>query len=189
MSPILIQVLAAVAGGLVAGWILGRFTGAAAARSRELADRVESLRKESERVSAELAAAKAQIAQLRSEQEQYRARVSDHFAGASERFRDLSLQYRSLFDHLSEGARCAGTALRRSRAISSPERSPRRLRRLRRPRAATRPRRRTPQRAPERPSGPGLAGPCGVGYACDPRQALIGRQSWFQVESRLHCSC
>ena len=105
MSPILIQVLAAVAGGLVAGWILGRFTGAAAARSRELADRVESLRKESERVSAELAAAKAQIAQLRSEQEQYRARVSDHFAGASERFRDLSLQYRSLFDHLSEGAR------------------------------------------------------------------------------------
>ena len=36
--------------------------------------------------------------------------MSDHFAGASDRFRDLSLQYRSLFDHLSEGARalCGG---------------------------------------------------------------------------------
>lgn len=105
MSPILIPLLSALAGGLVAGWLLGRFTGAAAAKSRDLAARVESLRKDCERSAAELAAAKAQIAELRSEQEQYRTRVSDHFAGASERFRDLSVQYRSLFDHLSEGAR------------------------------------------------------------------------------------
>lgn len=105
MSSILIQVLAALAGGLVAGWLLGRFSGRSAAQSRELAARVETLRKECEFATAELAAAKAQIAHERSEQEQYRTRVSDHFAGASERFRDLSLQYRSLFEHLSEGAR------------------------------------------------------------------------------------
>jgi len=94
----------------VVGWLLGRFTGRAAAQARDLAARVETLRKECEHASAELAAAKAQIAHVRVEQEQYRTRVADHFAGASDRFRDLSLQYRSLFDHLSEGARtlCGG---------------------------------------------------------------------------------
>ncbi len=105
MPPMIIEILATLAVGLVVGWLLGRFTGAAAARSRDLAARVETLRKESEHAAAELAAAKAQISQVRFEQEQYRTRVSDHFAGASEKFRDLSLQTRSLFDHLSEGAR------------------------------------------------------------------------------------
>ncbi len=105
MSEFLIPGLAMLAGGLVVGWLIGRFTGTAAAQARDFAARVEMLRKECEHATAELAAAKARIEQARSEQEQYRTRVSDHFAGASERFRDLSLQYRSLFDHLSEGAR------------------------------------------------------------------------------------
>jgi len=91
--------------GLVVGWLIGRFSGSSAARARELAARVETLRKECEHASAELGAAKTQLTHERFEREQYRTRVSDHFAGASERFRDLGLQYRSLFDHLSEGAR------------------------------------------------------------------------------------
>ena len=105
MTPILIQLLAMLAVGLVVGWLIGRFSGSSAARTRELAARVETLRKECEHASAELGAAKTQLAHERFEREQYRTRVSDHFAGASERFRDLGLQYRSLFDHLSEGAR------------------------------------------------------------------------------------
>jgi uncharacterized membrane-anchored protein YhcB (DUF1043 family) len=110
MTPTVGYVLVLLVAALAGGWILGRFTGKAAAVTRDLAAQVEALRKETERSAAELAAAKAQIERARVELEQYRARVSDHFAGTSDRFRDLSLQYRSLFDHLSEGARalCGG---------------------------------------------------------------------------------
>jgi uncharacterized membrane-anchored protein YhcB (DUF1043 family) len=103
-------ILVMLAAALVGGWLLGRFTGKAAAVTRDLASQVEALRKQSERSAAELAAAKAQIERTRADLEQYRTRVSDHFEGASDRFRELSLQYRSLFDHLSEGARalCGG---------------------------------------------------------------------------------
>jgi uncharacterized membrane-anchored protein YhcB (DUF1043 family) len=105
MTATLGYTLAMLAGALVVGWLLGRFTGSAAAATRELATRVESLRKESERVAAELAAAKGELERTRAEHERYRGRVSEHFTGASDRFRDLSLRYRTLFDHLSEGAR------------------------------------------------------------------------------------
>ncbi|HEY8156057.1 MAG TPA: DUF1043 family protein [Myxococcota bacterium] len=110
MTPTIGYALVVLAAALVGGWLVGRFTGKAAAATRDLAAQVEALRKESERSAAELAAAKAQIERARAELEQYRTSVSDHFAGASDRFRDLSLQYRSLFDHLSEGARalCGG---------------------------------------------------------------------------------
>jgi uncharacterized membrane-anchored protein YhcB (DUF1043 family) len=110
MTPTVGYVLVMLAAALVGGWLVGRFTGRAAALARDLAVQVEGLRKQSELSAAELAAAKAQIERARSELEQYRTRVSDHFAGASDRFRELSLQYRSLFDHLSEGARalCGG---------------------------------------------------------------------------------
>jgi len=110
MTPTVGYVLVMLAAALVGGWLVGRFTGRAAAVTRDLVVQVEALRKESERSAAELAAAKAQIERARGELEQYRTRVSDHFAGTSDRFRDLSLQYRSLFDHLSEGARelCGG---------------------------------------------------------------------------------
>jgi uncharacterized membrane-anchored protein YhcB (DUF1043 family) len=110
MTPTVGYVLVMLAAALLGGWLMGRFTGRAAASARDLAAQVEGLRKESERSAAELAAAKAQIERARAELEQYRAQVSAHFAGASDRFRDLSLQYRSLFDHLSEGARalCGG---------------------------------------------------------------------------------
>lgn len=110
MTPTVGYVLVMLAAALLGGYLVGRFTGRAAAIARDLAAQVEGLRKESERSAAELAAAKAQIERARAELEQYRARVSAHFAGASDRFRDLSLQYRSLFDHLSEGARalCGG---------------------------------------------------------------------------------
>jgi uncharacterized membrane-anchored protein YhcB (DUF1043 family) len=104
MPPELGFALGALATGLVVGWIAGRTTGKTAAHARELAARVEGLRKECELSAAELTAAKAQVERARLDLEQYRARVSEHFAGASDRFRDLSLQYRSLFDHLSEGA-------------------------------------------------------------------------------------
>jgi uncharacterized membrane-anchored protein YhcB (DUF1043 family) len=110
MTPTVGYVLVMLAAALLGGWLVGRFTGRGAALARDLAAEVEGLRKESERSAAELAAARAQIERARAELEQYRARVSDHFTGASDRFRDLSLQYRSLFDHLSEGARslCGG---------------------------------------------------------------------------------
>ncbi len=110
MTPTVGYVLVMLAAALLGGWLVGRFTGRAAANARDLAAQVEGLRKESERSAAELAAAKAQIERARAELEQYRTRVSAHFAGASDRFRELSLQYRSLFDHLSEGARalCGG---------------------------------------------------------------------------------
>jgi uncharacterized membrane-anchored protein YhcB (DUF1043 family) len=105
MTATLGYTLAMLAGALVVGWLLGRFTGNAAAATRELAARVETLRKESERAAAELGAAKAELERSRAEHERYRGRVSEHFTGASDRFRDLSLRYRTLFDHLSEGAR------------------------------------------------------------------------------------
>jgi uncharacterized membrane-anchored protein YhcB (DUF1043 family) len=110
MTPTVGYVLVMLAAALVGGWLVGRFTGRAAAVARDLAVEVEGLRKQAERSSAELAAAKAQIERSRAELEQYRTRVSDHFAGTSDRFRDLGLQYRALFDHLSEGARalCGG---------------------------------------------------------------------------------
>ncbi len=105
MTPTVGYVLVMLAVTLVGGWLVGRFTGKAADAARDLAAQIEALRKESERSAAELAAAKTQIQRVRAELDEYRTRVSDHFAGASDRFRDLSLQYRSLFDHLSEGAR------------------------------------------------------------------------------------
>jgi uncharacterized membrane-anchored protein YhcB (DUF1043 family) len=105
MTPTVGYVLVLLAAALLGGWLVGRFTGKAAAVARDLAAQVEGLRKESERTAAELAAAKAQIELARAEIDRYRTRVSDHFAGASDRFRDLSQHYRSLFDHLSEGAR------------------------------------------------------------------------------------
>jgi uncharacterized membrane-anchored protein YhcB (DUF1043 family) len=110
MTPTVGYVLVLLVAALLGGWLVGRFTGRAATRARDLAAEVEALRKECELSADELAAARAQIERARAELEQYRARVSTHFAGASDRFRDLSLQYRSLFDHLSEGARslCGG---------------------------------------------------------------------------------
>jgi uncharacterized membrane-anchored protein YhcB (DUF1043 family) len=105
MTPTVGYVLVLLAAALLGGWLVGRFTGKAAAAARDLAAQVEGLRKESERTAAELAAARAQIEHARAELDRYRTRVSDHFAGASDRFRDLSQQYRALFDHLSEGAR------------------------------------------------------------------------------------
>jgi uncharacterized membrane-anchored protein YhcB (DUF1043 family) len=110
MTPTVGYVLVMLAASLVGGWLVGRFTGRAAAATRDLAAQVEALRKQSELSAAELAAAKTQLKAARAELEQYRTQVSDHFAGASDRFRELSLQYRSLFDHLSEGARalCGG---------------------------------------------------------------------------------
>jgi len=110
MTPTVGYVLVMLAVALVGGWLVGRFTGKAADAARDLATQVEALRKESERSAAELAAAKAQVQRVRAELDEYRTRVSDHFTGTSDRFRDLSLQYRSLFDHLSEGARalCGG---------------------------------------------------------------------------------
>jgi uncharacterized membrane-anchored protein YhcB (DUF1043 family) len=110
MTPTVGYVLVMLAVALVGGWLVGRFTGKAADAARDLAAQVEALRKESERSAAELAAAKVQIQRVRAELDEYRTRVSDHFTGTSDRFRDLSLQYRTLFDHLSEGARalCGG---------------------------------------------------------------------------------
>jgi uncharacterized membrane-anchored protein YhcB (DUF1043 family) len=108
MTPTVGYVLVMLVAALVGGWLVGRFTGRAAAAARDLAAQVEALRKQSELSAAELAAAKTQLKTARAELEQYRTQVSDHFAGASDRFRELSLQYRSLFDHLSEGARALG---------------------------------------------------------------------------------
>lgn len=93
----LLLVLAPVVA-LLLGVLLGRRTGKAASRIRDLDSRLQDADREHDRLLGELEAKST-------ETDEYRRQVTDHFAGTSERLRDLALQYRNVYDHLAEGAR------------------------------------------------------------------------------------
>jgi uncharacterized membrane-anchored protein YhcB (DUF1043 family) len=86
------------------GFLLGRQTGAAQARVRDLLAKLETAGKEREFAQASLDAATAEIARIASEREEYGSRVVDHFTATSELMRALTVQYRAVYDHLTRGA-------------------------------------------------------------------------------------
>lgn len=99
--------LAAVGVALVAlgvGMVIGRRTGDAHARARELQSQLEDSAKAQELATAETAAARDETRRIRTEFDDYRAGVVDHFTGTSVLLRDLTLRYRAVYEHLTDGA-------------------------------------------------------------------------------------
>jgi uncharacterized membrane-anchored protein YhcB (DUF1043 family) len=96
-----------LAGGLAAGYLLGRATGAQRRRVREL-------EKDLRLAAVRLEGAAEELKRSEQQLEDYRNQVVAHFAGTGERLRDLTLQYHAVWQHLSEGARalCPEGALR-----------------------------------------------------------------------------
>jgi uncharacterized membrane-anchored protein YhcB (DUF1043 family) len=96
-----------LAGGLAAGFLLGRATGAQRRR-------VRTLEKDLRLASVRLEGAAQELKRSEQQLEDYRNRVVAHFTGTGEKLRDLTLQYRAVWEHLSEGARalCPEGALR-----------------------------------------------------------------------------
>lgn len=74
----------------LAGFALGRASGATASRVRAL--------------ERELDAERSAHESTRGEANVYRKQVADHFAETSERLHELTLQYRSVYEHLAKGA-------------------------------------------------------------------------------------
>ena len=87
-----------LAGGLAAGFLLGRSTGAQRRRVREL-------EKDLRLASVRLEGAAEELKRSEQQLEDYRNQVVAHFAGTGEKLRDLTLQYRAVWEHLGEGAR------------------------------------------------------------------------------------
>jgi len=87
-----------LAGGLAAGFLLGRSTGAQRRRVRELEKNLRLASVRLEGAAEELKRSEQQL-------EDYRNQVVAHFGGTGEKLRDLTLQYRAVWDHLAEGAR------------------------------------------------------------------------------------
>jgi uncharacterized membrane-anchored protein YhcB (DUF1043 family) len=87
-----------LAGGLAAGFLLGRSTGA-------LRRRVRELEKDLRLASARLEGAAEELKRSEQQLEDYRNQVVAHFSGTGEKLRDLTLQYRAVWDHLAAGAR------------------------------------------------------------------------------------
>ena len=87
-----------LAGGLAAGFLLGRSTGA-------LRRRVRELEKDLRLASVRLEGAAEELKRSEQQLEDYRNQVVAHFSGTGEKLRDLTLQYRAVWDHLAEGAR------------------------------------------------------------------------------------
>jgi uncharacterized membrane-anchored protein YhcB (DUF1043 family) len=96
--------IAAVLAALAVGFLLGRRTGNAPARARELEAQLETAGKERELAQASVEAAKAEIERVTGELKGYRGEVVEHFTGTSGLLRDLTLQYRAVYDHLTKGA-------------------------------------------------------------------------------------
>ncbi len=90
--------LVLLAGGVVAGFLLGRGTGAQRRRVREL-------EKDLRLAGVRLEGAAEELKRREQDLEDYRDKVVAHFAGTGERLRDLSVQYRAVYEHLAEGAR------------------------------------------------------------------------------------
>jgi uncharacterized membrane-anchored protein YhcB (DUF1043 family) len=87
-----------LAGGLAAGFLLGRSTGAQRRRVRELEKNLRLASVRLEGAAEELKRSEQQL-------EDYRNQVVAHFSGTGEKLRDLTLQYRAVWDQLAEGAR------------------------------------------------------------------------------------
>jgi len=87
-----------LAGGLAAGFLLGRSTGA-------LRRRVRELEKDLRLASVRLEGAAEELKRSEQQLEDYRNQVVAHFSGTGEKLRDLTLQYRAVWDQLAEGAR------------------------------------------------------------------------------------
>jgi uncharacterized membrane-anchored protein YhcB (DUF1043 family) len=96
--------IAAAFAALAVGFLLGRRTGNALARVRELEEQLETAGKERELARASVEAAKAEIKRVKGELEGYRGDVVEHFTGTSGLLRDLTVQYRAVYDHLTKGA-------------------------------------------------------------------------------------
>jgi hypothetical protein len=95
---ITVYALILLAGGLAAGFLLGRSTGATRRRVREL-------EKDLRLASVRLEGAAEELKRSEQQLEDYRNQVVAHFSGTGEKLRDLTLQYRAVWDHLAEGAR------------------------------------------------------------------------------------
>jgi hypothetical protein len=91
----------ALAGGLVASWLVRRGGRAAEERAAQL---------------------EAELAETRSELEAQGERISGHFARTSDLFRDLTERYTQLYAHLADGARhfCAGEVPAIGRGLDGP---------------------------------------------------------------------
>ena len=102
-----IGIAIALAAGLAAGFLLGRFTGAQHRRVREL-------EKDLRLATVRLEGAAEELKRSEQQLEDYRNQVVAHFAGTGEKLRDLTLQYRAVWEHLSAGAQalCPEGALR-----------------------------------------------------------------------------
>ena len=87
-----------LAGGLAAGFLLGRSTGA-------LRRRVRELEKDLRLASVRLEGAAEELKRSEQQLVDYRNQVVAHFSGTGEKLRDLTHQYRAVWDHLAEGAR------------------------------------------------------------------------------------
>jgi uncharacterized membrane-anchored protein YhcB (DUF1043 family) len=87
------------------GILIGRRSGADAARARTLSAELDGQRAALERVQGEKLALETELRRARDDAEGYRGQVVEHFYGTSEQLRALTLRYRELFVHLAEGAR------------------------------------------------------------------------------------
>jgi uncharacterized membrane-anchored protein YhcB (DUF1043 family) len=112
MSPEL-YALAGLAVGLAVGVLLGQRSNRVRAYARGLEQKLEEQRIAQDRLAAEAQAARDELKRSSQEGEAYRQQVSEHFGDTSRLLRDLTLQYRSVYEHLSEGARalCAEGSL------------------------------------------------------------------------------
>jgi len=87
-----------LAGGLAAGFLLGRATGAQRRRMR-------ALEKDLRLATLRLEGAAEELKRSEQQLEDYRNQVVAHFAGTGEKLRDLTLQYRAVWEHVAAGAR------------------------------------------------------------------------------------
>lgn len=112
MSPEL-YALAGLAVGLAVGVLLGQRSNRVRAYARGLEQKLEEQRIAQDRLAAEAQAVRDELKRSCQEGEAYRQQVSEHFGDTSRLLRDLTLQYRSVYEHLSEGARalCAEGSL------------------------------------------------------------------------------
>ena len=105
MGPDLVGYVVAVGGAVaVAAFFVGRLTGGAAIRRRELEEQLANAHEELSRLAAEVEDLLEQLRTAREEHEAYRLSVVDHFSGTSDLLHDLTVQYRSVYEHLTKGA-------------------------------------------------------------------------------------
>ena len=88
----------------VVAFLVGRRTGGAARRQRELEAELAHAREDLANLQSELETVRADLTTAREEHEAYRLDVVEHFSGTSDLLRDLTVQYRAVYEHLTLGA-------------------------------------------------------------------------------------